>query len=97
MLHNTSKAETVASHFIHMAGNVRILTGIALFALALVAYSWVLGKMKLSVAYPVMTSMGFLIVITFSWLVFKEQLTAVQIAGACLIIIGVWMMAFQIG
>lgn len=70
-----------------------IISGIACFVLALVAYSYVLSKLNLSIAYPLMTSLGFVIVILASWLVFKESITLAQVAGFILILSGVWLVA----
>ncbi|MDI6817627.1 MAG: SMR family transporter [Actinomycetota bacterium] len=70
-----------------------ILLGIAFFGSALIAYSFVLSKINLSIAYPVMTSIGFLIVITASALFFKETITIIQMAGFILILAGVWLVA----
>jgi spermidine export protein MdtJ len=67
--------------------------GIVSFILALVCYLYVLSKVNLSIAYPLMTSMGILIVILASWALLKESITWVQIAGFVLIILGVWMAA----
>lgn len=80
-------------HIMGMIINVRIMSGIFLFGLALISYSWVLGRMNLSVAYPIMTSLGFLIVILFSWAFFQESLSLIQIIGTVLILLGVWMVA----
>ena len=70
-----------------------ILVGIVMFALALAAYVFVLSRMNLSIAYPVMTSLGFMVVILASWLVFREAITLVQVLGFVLIIAGVWLVA----
>lgn len=70
-----------------------ILSGMACFVLALGAYSYVLSKFNLSIAYPIMTSLSFVIVILASWLVFKESITPVQVAGFILILSGVWLVA----
>ena len=70
-----------------------IISGIGCFVLALVAYSYVLSKVNLSIAYPMMTSLGFVIVIFASWIVFKESITLVQMAGFVLILSGVWLVA----
>jgi multidrug transporter EmrE-like cation transporter len=67
--------------------------GIISFISALVCYLYVLSKVNLSIAYPIMTSMGFLIVILASWALLKESITWVQIAGFVFIILGVWMAA----
>jgi multidrug transporter EmrE-like cation transporter len=70
-----------------------IISGIACFVLALAAYSYVLSKFNLSIAYPIMTSLSFVIVILASRLVFKESITPVQVAGFILILSGVWLVA----
>ena len=67
--------------------------GVLSFSAALVAYSMVLAKLNLSVAYPINVSMGIIIVVLVSGLVLKEVITPWQIAGFVLIIAGVWMVA----
>jgi multidrug transporter EmrE-like cation transporter len=73
--------------------NPTLFLGLFSFALALGAYCYVLSKMNLSIAYPLMTSLGFLIVILASWLFLGEAITKVQIIGFVFIIGGVWMVA----
>ena len=73
--------------------NPVLLLGIVSFGLALVAYCFVLAKINLSIAYPLMTSLGFLIVILASWLFLDENITKIQIVGFTCIIAGVWMVA----
>ncbi len=73
--------------------NPALIAGVVCFAIGLAAYCFVLTKLNLSVAYPVMTSVGYVIVIIASWLFLKETITAIQIAGFSLIIAGVWMVA----
>lgn len=70
-----------------------IISGILSFALALIAYSYVLSKLNLSIAYPIMTSLGFLIVVFVSWIFLKETITLIQVLGFVLILSGVWMVA----
>ena len=79
--------------FSNMAMNPIILAGIICFALGLAAYNYVLIKINLSVAYPINTSLGYIIVILASWLFLKESISAVQMGGIGLIIAGVWMVA----
>ena len=73
--------------------NPILFLGIISFGLALVAYCFVLAKINLSIAYPLMTSLGFLIVILASWLFLGENITKIQIVGFTCIIAGVWMVA----
>jgi len=70
-----------------------LLGGILSFALALIAYSLVLTRMNLSIAYPIMISMGLIIVVFASHFLLNEAITPLQIAGFVLIIAGVWMVA----
>ena len=79
--------------FLNMVMNPIIIAGIACFALGLAAYNYVLIKINLSVAYPINTSVGYVLVIVVSVLLFKETLSLVQITGIALIISGVWMVA----
>jgi len=80
-----------------IALNPTVIAGVVFFGLALAAYSFVLSQIKLSVAYPIMTSAGFLIVVTYSFLKLQEQVTALQLGGMALILVGVWMVASNLG
>ena len=70
-----------------------LYAGVVCFVLALAAYSIVLSKLNLSVAYPIMVSMGLIIVVLVSFLALKETITFLQIVGFVFIIAGVWMVA----
>ena len=70
-----------------------ILFGVVSFALALGGYCFVLTKLNLSIAYPIMISMGLIIVIFASHFLLNETISAIQIAGFLLIIAGVWLVA----
>jgi len=59
------------------------------FATALVLYALVLSKMQLSVAYPIMTSVGFVIVLSFSVYYLNEQLWWWQWLAIAMILLGV--------
>jgi multidrug transporter EmrE-like cation transporter len=76
-----------------MLTNPFLIFGVISFAVTLALYSLVLSKMNLSVAYPIMTSLGLLVVTTYCWLFFSERISFIQWAGYLLIIAGVWMVA----
>lgn len=61
-----------------------------LFVFAISALSWLvaLSRVKLSIAYP-MVSLGYVAVVIFSWLVLKEPVKPVAFAGCAVVIIGV--------
>ncbi|MEZ4389004.1 MAG: SMR family transporter [Candidatus Krumholzibacteriia bacterium] len=77
--------------------NGRVMAGIVLFALNVLAYAYALSKIRLSVAYPVMTSLGLIIVMVLSWQLMGERITPVQVGGTALIIGGVVLVASQMG
>jgi multidrug transporter EmrE-like cation transporter len=77
--------------------NVRVMSGIVLFAMNVLAYAYALSKIRLSVAYPVMTSLGLIIVLLLSWQLMGERITPVQVGGTALIIGGVVLVASQMG
>ena len=70
-----------------------LFLGVLSFALALAAYSVVLTRLNLSVAYPIMVSMGLVIVVLASYFLLHEVITPFQIIGFLLIIAGVWLVA----
>lgn len=73
--------------------NGYLMLGLCFFAGALVLYSFVLSKMNLSVAYPIMTGAGFLIVVGFSVLVLRESLFWWQWIGIFSIVAGVVLLS----
>jgi len=87
----------VVATFKAIAFNPVVVAGVLFFGLALAAYSFVLSQIKLSVAYPIMTTAGFLIVVAYSFFKLQEQITTLQVGGLVLIAAGVWMAATNIG
>jgi multidrug transporter EmrE-like cation transporter len=65
------------------------LLGVTCFALALVAYSFALTQVELSIGYPVMMSVGLVIVVVYSALVFGEQVSGFRILGLVLVMLGI--------
>jgi multidrug transporter EmrE-like cation transporter len=86
-------ASNLMSFVTDMILNPVLIAGMICFALGLAAYCYVLTKLNLSIAYPIMTSVGYVIVIIASWLFLKETITFFQIMGFTFIIAGVWMVA----
>jgi multidrug transporter EmrE-like cation transporter len=67
------------------------LLGLLCFGLNLVCYSLALRNMKISVAYPLMVSLGYLVILAFGWFLFAERLTAVQYVGIGIVFLGFWL------
>ena len=72
--------------------NPIVLSGLAVFALSALSWLVALSRVKLSVAYP-MVSMGYVVVILFSWLVLREAIRPITLAGCFVIIIGVFLIS----
>lgn len=73
--------------------NPWLFLGVALFVGTLGAYAVLLSKMNLSLAYPLMTSIGFLLVTLFSIFILSERLVASQWLGLLAIVLGIWLTA----
>jgi len=67
------------------------LLGLALLAANVFAYQASLRTLRISVAYPIMVSGGFVLILLCSWYLFGERLNAPQYAGIGLILAGIWL------
>lgn len=70
-----------------------ILGGIASFAMALAFYAYALTDLDLSVAYPIMTSLGIVAVYLWSITFFDESTEVAKVAGTLLVLAGVVLLA----
>lgn len=73
--------------------NVWILLGVFLFVTNFPLYNLILQKMKLSVAFPLITSSAFAVAVVVSVFVFHESLRAPHYAGLVLLVIALWFLA----
>jgi multidrug transporter EmrE-like cation transporter len=74
-----------------------ILLGLGCFALNVVFYSFALQKLPISVAYPVMTIVGFAIIVVVAGSLLNERLTSTQWIGIAAILIGATLVAKDAG
>ncbi len=72
--------------------NPYILSGIAIYGFTTLVWLVILSRVKLSIAYPLLSS-GYVLSILFSWLLFKESIPKIRIIGAIIICIGVYLVA----
>jgi len=86
---NASIMEKIVSIYF----SIPFIGGLFLFALNLFFYTYALSKMNLSVAYPIMVGAGFTIIGVSSYFIFNERLSAIQVTGILLILIGVTLVA----
>lgn len=73
--------------------NVGVVAGISFYVLALAGYSYTLSRMNLSVAYPIMSSLGFVAVLLISGTFLQEKIQPMQFVGCAVILLGVWLTA----
>ncbi|HNW82095.1 MAG TPA: SMR family transporter [bacterium] len=91
--HDPVKMENGISAFIlSYLTNWQLMAGLVFFGIALVFYTKALEKFNLSIAYPLMTSCGLIIVTLWSVFIFQEKLNLYQTGGLFMIIGGIWML-----
>ena len=73
--------------------NPWIIGGMICGILNFAAYTFALKKFPVSTAYPIMTSVSYVIVALGAMVWVSERLKTVQIVGMVLILAGVWMVA----
>ena len=84
---------TLVQTIFRAARQPMVWVGVISFAMALMFYSVVLSKLNLSIAYPLMVSLGLIIVILASYFFLTESISVVQVVGFVLIIAGVWLVS----
>lgn len=72
--------------------NPFVFLGLATFVISMVSHLYVLSKVDLSFAYPFL-SLAYVAVAVFAWLLFKEELGTLKIAGIAFICIGTILIA----
>ena len=72
--------------------NKWLFLGSLLFVFSFIFYLFVLSKLQLNLAYPVMVSAGIVLVTIGSWIFFQEQISQWQILGIFLIIFGIFLL-----
>ncbi len=78
--------------FFSIFQNKWLFLGASLFVFSFVFYLFVLSKLQLSLAYPVMVSAGIVLVAIGSWAFFQEQVSQWQVLGIFLIIFGIFLL-----
>ena len=79
--------------FHHLLRSPLVLAGLLFFGLAFIGYSFVLSRLELSIAYPIMTGAGFAIVSIFSFILFGESFSPVKIIGIIFVFIGIILLS----
>jgi multidrug transporter EmrE-like cation transporter len=78
--------------FLQVYLNWPFIVGVVCFALNLAAYTLALRRLPLSIAYPIMVSLGYLLILGASAYLFQEKLVIRQYFGAALMLGGLWLL-----
>ena len=76
-----------------IVGNGWIMLGALLFVTNFPLYNLLLQRMKLSIAFPLITTSAFAVAVVVSWFVFHETMRGPQYAGLGLLVIALWLLA----
>ena len=82
--------------FAIIQANWQVLLGLTIFATNIIFYFLALRALPLSVAYPVMVVMGFLIVNSYALIMLHEPITVGQYIGYVLIIVGLTLVVARV-
>jgi multidrug transporter EmrE-like cation transporter len=72
--------------------NPYLFFGLISFVIAFFSWLFVLSKLQLNLAYPVVIGLNFCLIAAASWFFFKEQLSLIQILGIAVIISGIFLL-----
>jgi len=82
----------IVSKIFQALSNPFVISGIGVYGSTTLIWLVILSRIKLSVAYP-MISLGYVITIMFSWLLFKEDVPKLRVLGGLVICIGVYLVS----
>ncbi|MGI6253228.1 MAG: hypothetical protein GX843_01860 [Synergistaceae bacterium] len=75
--------------------NLRAVAGVGCFGISFIFLSAALTRTDLSLAYPLMAGLVFLLVLAVSALFFSEPVSLWRVGGAALILAGIWIISVK--
>jgi len=81
--------------FVESIQSAWIMTGLALHGISFFLYVYILSKLRLNVFYPIATGATLVLITVFSVIILKEKLTAAQVAGISVIMVGMVLVFMQ--
>jgi len=78
--------------FAKVATNFSVIFGMFLYGFSALLWLVVLSRMELSFAYPLL-SVGYVLILLCSWLIFKENVSLVRWGGVLVICCGVFLIS----
>jgi len=86
---NLSKT-TLPNEILKIITSIPIICGLALYSFGFLAWMSAMSKLGLSYVYP-FTSLNYVLVLVFSWIIFEEPLSPIKWLGVLIIIIGIFI------
>ncbi|MCX6790660.1 MAG: SMR family transporter [Candidatus Gribaldobacteria bacterium] len=85
----------LGSFIVKFFQNGYLVGGLTFFGLAFFFWILTLSKIKLSIAYPISTALNLSLVTLFSCFIFRENLSAIQIVGIFVIMVGIFLLLWK--
>ncbi|MFC1478038.1 hypothetical protein ACFL57_01100 [Candidatus Margulisiibacteriota bacterium] len=85
-------AAALSATFLKVITNFSVVFGFFLYGLSAFLWLIVLSRMDLSFAYPLL-SVGYILILIFSWMFFKENISIVRWSGVLVICFGVYLIS----
>jgi drug/metabolite transporter (DMT)-like permease len=85
-------ADTMIQRMFQIVFNPWVFAGLVTFVISMASHLYVLSKVDLSYAYPFL-SLAYVAVAVCAWLLFKEELGGMKIAGIAFICVGTVLIA----
>ena len=86
----TLTRNTLPAEIWKLATSPQIVVGMALYSVGFLAWLGAMSRFGLSYVYP-FTSMNYVLVLLFSWIVFNEPLSLMRWLGVAVIISGIFI------
>ncbi|MDP3995692.1 MAG: SMR family transporter [bacterium] len=72
--------------------NLWLLIGIFLFGVSFLFWLFIISKLQINIAYPVVLSTEVALVTVISYFLFKEYLSPIQVLGIAVIVTGIFLL-----
>ncbi|AFZ27059.1 EamA-like transporter family [Cylindrospermum stagnale PCC 7417] len=84
----------VVNHILSIMTTPELIVGLTCYALGAVAYILLLTRVNLSVAAPAV-SIGYIFSVLLGYLILKEHISLIRLAGLSLIVVGVILVVWR--
>ncbi len=81
-------------YYVRLFTTPLVLLGFLMYGFSSLIWLFILSKLPLSLAYP-LVSMGYVMVVFFSWLLLHEHVSLTRIMGVLVICLGVTLLALS--